>query len=58
MLRAWNEREDARWRAQCDEFQRQRIEADTAWWAAYNVYLQSDAWYQLRQLVFESAGGI
>ena len=58
MLRAWNEREDARWRARWDETQRQRDEQDAAWWETYDAYLQSDAWRQLRPRIFRRAGGI
>jgi hypothetical protein len=48
-LRECNERANAEWR----DFERRKAEESAAWWATYNDYLQSDAWYQLRPLVFQ-----
>jgi 5-methylcytosine-specific restriction endonuclease McrA len=57
-LRSWCDQEAARWRVDRLQNQRLRNERDVEWWATYNAYLESDAWWQLRPRVFKRAGGM
>jgi 5-methylcytosine-specific restriction endonuclease McrA len=57
-LHAWREQEDARWKAAQLHYRQQRESESAEWWARYNAYLESDAWWRLRPLVLDRAGGM